>query len=87
MAPDPPVRTARRGHYLSFVLMMGIGLILANFTQRGLPGPPLPGSGKTIRCHCGKIAGQGPDGKYVCADGDITEGPKKKKKGKGKGKK
>ena len=86
MAPDPPVRTAGPSHYLRFGLVMTIGLILASGAPHGLPGTGAQGSGKTITCRCGKVAGQRPDGKYVCADGDITEDPKKKKKAKGKGK-
>lgn len=87
MAPDPPVRTARRGHYLRLGLIMAIGFILARYVLRGVPGePPGPG-GKPIICdECGEIAGKRPDGKYVCGNGHVTK-KSKKKKGKGKGRK
>jgi len=89
MAPDPPARSARRGHYLRLGLMITIGSILANGAPQGLPGHRRRSSGKTITCYCGRIAGRTPDGKYACSEGHITEDPKekKKKKAKGKGKK
>lgn len=83
-APDPPVRTARRGYYLGFGLIMAIGLILAGSAPRGMPGSRHRGDGNTILCYCGLNAGRMPDGTYACADGHVTEEPKEKKENTGK---
>src|SRR5690242_6463393 len=86
MAPDPPVRAARRGLRLRFALVVATSLIWVQSSSRGQAGPPRPGSDQTILCHCGEVAGKLPNGKYACTNGHVSEKPKKKKS-QGKGKK
>ena len=73
MAPDPPVRAARPGHYLRFALIMAIGF-LWNFPTHGVPGEPPPPEQeeevKERRCIHGHPANTLlPDGTYACKSG------------------
>lgn len=85
MAPDPPVRTARRGHYLRFGLIIGIGLISVNSGGRRMAGQSKRRDEPLEFCECGLPFVELSNGSRMCGnDHYAPAGQEEQEKGKGK---